>query len=692
MRWGIMVMQLKTSAVNRGILINDLRRFSWISAVYLLGLLAAVPLRLYMLYSRDEQVTLNGVSTYLRVLDYSGSLQFALLAVVPVLTGLLLFRYLQSGQASDMEHALPIKRATLLNTHVLAGGMILIIPLAITALAAWITVSVLNIHQVPAAAIFTWLGQGLLFTGLFFMTTVAVGMFTGMTSLQGFLTYIFLILPTGLYWLLINNVHMHLYGFPFDYYYADRGTSFSPLLKMEQAFSEPLTLGLVLLYLFLILFLYCAARYMYRQRHLERGGSAVTFDILAQLLKYGVVFCSMLLAGGYFFRSQGSMAWAYFGYFTGSLLAYLLMEILLEKSLYIFQPRRFKGLGAYALAVVLLLAAVNGDVLGYEKRLPPGSEVESIYLSRSFYHWQVNALPHAPTRPVVYDPGSVYPYYSEYDEPMLPLFKEPANLAAIHELHRSIINRRDQADRPLHRYDPAREVVCLAYQLRDGSEIFRQYYINRHMYAAQLKPIYESREYKRLNYPVLRMAPEEVRLLEIHSYDGNKRLVISRPDLISPAIQALQQDVAEQSYEDMVSGRSPWATVRAYLDPPQSFSLSWRKSYRHFERYLQETDQYHQARLLPGEDIRLALVQRRTDAEPPAFPSGYPDLEELARQPGVITVKDPQELEQCLRSYSGSREDGYAYYIVFLLDDHRPIEGSFTEADAPAFIKERFRS
>lgn len=689
MKWGIMVMKSTTSIFNKGILQNDLRRFFWLGIIYLLGMLAAVPLQIFMIFNRSDQSTLNGLPTYLRVLDGSSSFQFLLLVVMPVLTGLLLFRYLQVSKSSDMEHALPIKRAALFNTHILSGNILLLTPLIVTALVTWLTVAGLGLESVNTRAILTWLGTSLLFNLLFFMTTAAVGIFTGMTALQGVLTYILLLLPTGLSILLLQNLNMFIYGFAYDHYYSSSVKSLSPLLRLESAFSHPLPAGMVTLYLLLIAALHILGRYMYQQRPLEKVGNAVVFEVLGQVLKYGVVFCVMLLAGGYFYDAQGSISWVYFGYLLGSLLAYILMEVLLDKSLNIFQWRRFKGYGFYALLIILLVTILNFDVMGYEKRGPELSEVQSIYMDYSFFALDNrNAI----LAQSVYDPQSAYPYDSYEYKRVLPVYTDPDNLADIYALHQAIIKDSGKS-RPVKRgYNPDREQLCLAYELKDGSRLYRQYSIKSKDYAAQLKPIYESPEYKKLHYDILRINPHEAKLIEIDTREGNKQLRISRPELIEQAILALQEDTYQQSYTEMTSRKSSWAQVSIYLDKRQVMYATWPKSFTHFENWLIENEMYDQARLLPDEDIKYALAGKISASKPvPHWEKNALNIEEFAQSPGVITIQEAAELEQCLRSYYYPSNEPSAYFIVFLLKNDRILEGVFPEADTPDFIKERLK-
>ena len=181
-------------------MLNDLKRFSWIGAGYLLALLAIVPLKIFMLYSRTQDLRTNDTTAYLRIFqfDYYSPIQILVLIVVPVLTGLLLFRYLQDSRAADMAHALPVRREALYNTHVVTGIIFLFVPLILTALVSWALVSGLGIDDVKGINILTWLANCLLFNLLFFICSVAVGMVTGMTTMQGVLSYILLFLPSEL--------------------------------------------------------------------------------------------------------------------------------------------------------------------------------------------------------------------------------------------------------------------------------------------------------------------------------------------------------------------------------------------------------------------------------------------------------------------------------------------------------------
>lgn len=674
-------MKSKTSFINTGMLHNDWKRFAWIGAGYLLALLFAVPLQILMLYSRGEEAGINNVSMFLRVFQFD-TLQAMLVIAAPILTGLLLFRYLQDRRAADTAHTLPVRRETCYHTHMAAGLIFLFVPPVLTALVSWALVAGLGIEQIEGTHILTWLSASLLFSLLFFTCSAAVGMITGMTTLQGVLSIILLFLPSGLCVLLLYNLNQYIYGFPYDLYLSQIN-DLSPLIRLTEISRNPLQPGEIFIYLGVSVVLYIVGKNLYLQRHTEMAGNAITFAALRPLFKYSVTFCSMLLAGSYFNAVQDSMAWTYFGYLLGSLLAYILIEILLHKSLYIFHRRHLKGYGIYALVMVVLVGLFHFDWTGYEKRLPALDTVKSIYMDYSFY-------------PLTYRPAAVPPDAQADDyiyTPVKAIFTGQENIARIHALHRQIIaNRSDrEASAPSLSTRYTRN-ICLAYELNGGKWVYRQYNIAEPDYADSLQPIYESGEYKELHNRTLGINPAEVDFIDIEGYGANKRLRLVDPELMAQALAALKKDIYAESYTEMVnlSGKTPWAHVHIHMDH-RSFIQDWKKSYVYFEQWLKDSGNHDRVRLLPGVDINYALLDRppdRNGADRQQKPgAGQLDIQALENKPGVLKITDPAKMEWCLRHYQGNRE-GAAYQVFFALNGGDVLSGFLDAAGAAPFIQE----
>lgn len=688
MKWGIEAMPSKTSFINMGILRNDLKRFAWIGAGYLLALLAMVPLKVFMRYSKAEDFQFFNPSWYLHIfqLDPSTPVQVMVLIIVPVLTGLLLFRYLQDSRAADMVHTLPVKRETLYNTHVVAGIAFLFVPLILTALVSWALVAGLGIEDVNGTDILAWLYTNLLISLLFFICSAAVGMITGMTTMQGVLSIIVLLLPSGLSLLLLQNLSQYIYGFALDHY-IPKIENLSPLIRITEIYRNPLQPGEIAIYLFISIVLYFVGRSLYLRRHLETAGNAITFEVLRPLFKYSVTFCSMLLFGSYFNQVQDSMAWTYFGYLLGSLLAYILIEILLHKSLQVFQWRQIRGYGIYALTIVVLLGLFRFDCTGYEKRLPELSEVKSIYMDDSFY--PLNYVPD--NVPAAYKQANDYEY-----TPVKAIFTDQDNIARIYSLHRQIIAHRPaQKDSFRSKNMRNSKRICLAYELENGKHIYRQYQIATPDYADSLRPIYESREYKELRHAIFNVNPAEVDVIEISGYAINKNLRLTDPELIAQACTVLQSDIYAGTYEEIVNinNKPPWGHVNIQVKS-RSISQEWKKSYINFEQWLKDIGKHDQIRLLPGKDIASAFIDRapavnKQEFERPSSKTSALDIMALQNKPGILKITDPEKLEWCLRHYHGNSEQA-SYQVVFLLNNGGAVSGFFSEADAPPFIKEHF--
>ena len=314
--------------------------------------------------------------------------------------------------------------------------------------------------------------------------------------------------------------------------------------------------------------------------------------------------------------------------------------------------------------------------------------MKSIYMDNSFY-----ALNYVPaTNAQAYGD-------SEYDSPPVKaIFTGKDNIAGIYSLHQKIVaNRLAEKESFLSkRTKDNSERICLAYELKNGSHIYRQYIIAAPDYTDSLKPIYESQEYKELHNRILSINPVDVDMIEINAREAYRNVRIVDPELIEQSVDVLQCDVYDETYEERATMKQgpPWADITVCLKNHRKFSLSWKKSYINFEQWLKENGKYNQARLLPGEDITSAIVDRmpnlnKQDPDKRPVIITQEAILELEEKPGILKITDPEKLELCLRYYNVNSEQA-AYKVVFLLNNGGTFSGFFFETDAPAFIKEYF--
>lgn len=361
-----------------------------------------------------------------------------------------------------------------------------------------------------------------------------------------------------------------------------------------------------------------------------------------------------------------------------------------------------KGYGVYALIVIACIGVLRLDFTGYEKRMPELAEIESVYMDNAFY--PLSYLNKGQTRLIGgnQDAGMV----SAPLEMPLPIYTQAENIAGVYALHQKIVNNRAVEKTAMQdRYSiitGARKSFYLVYNLKNGSRMYRQYRINPSDYAQQLKPIYESGEYRIFHHAIMGVNPSEIKMMEINPPKTNKSVRIVDQKLIRQAVAALQSDIMKQTYEELVVQRPGWALVHIILENNKTTVFEWKKSYVNFEQWLKSINEYNNARLNARDDLRYAVVTKQAGAgkeemetykRNQMFPQKF--LINAENTPGHLKISDPEMLEICLRQYSQytvTYPYPQPYNVVFLLKNGDSFIGGFTEADAPSFVKEHFAS
>ena len=390
----------------------------------------------------------------------------------------------------------------------------------------------------------------------------------------------------------------------------------------------------------------------------------------------------MLLLGAYIYNRTGGLGWLFFAYLLGSLLAYLLVVILFKKSIYVFDFKNFKGYGIFAIAMVVMIAALHFDIIGFEKKVPAVGEIDCVYMDYSF-----GALTYMPSR-FAHNSDNAIPYPATK-----PIYKDGENVEIIQALHQSIISNRKQDKTALAnnraRYE-AYENVSLAYTLKNGAHIYRQYTISPDKYRDNLAALYESQEYKNYHHNILRVNAADVNLIEIQASQINRIVNISDPEQIQAAVKILQDEVLHQSYAEMTDSREAWAHISVYTNDRHVIYLSWCKSFADFDNWLKTDSRYSLARINAERDLSHAIIIKNI-REPEKKEAVRSDtarsdqtLSEWENTPGNFKISDPHQLEECLQKYV--RDDKQEYQILFVLKEGGMFTGFLAKDDLPESI------
>jgi len=691
-------MKLKTSFFNEGFLFNDFRKYSWVAVFYTLALVFVIPINIIMILSNDY---INKSVLKDLFLLSNQEIQSILILTVPVVLAMLIFRYLQVQISADSLHSLPVPRSIIYRSHILTGVVLLILPILVTGMIAICLNLLLDLgNYYSINDVFSWLSITILMNLTIFLTCVFVGMLVGISAVQGILTYILLIFPAGITILLTTNLEFFVYGFKFNFeYQLDK---LSPIPRVLQGFNpineRQMGGGEILVYSVICLVLLFLAEYLYKQRNLENANQSIVFAKLRNIFKYGVTFCTMLLGGLYFQETQQTTAWVVFGYLIGSLTGYVVAEIILKKSLGFFREvKNFKGYAVFGAVMLVLMLGISFDLTGYEKRLPPLVEVQQVYFSDNFYN------------------------YNDLKKDQMGFFSEPNNVQNIYQLHQKLV--KDKNSNYLPKSQKPRRDAIFIYQLSDGSTMTRGYEITYDEYARYLKPIYEANEYKQTHYDIMQVNPDDVEKITLRpntNTDTYKEAVILNPVEIKEAIEVMQQDVLNKTYEQMTERKEPWANISILIasnklnnypklaeavqeyNGDQHLNASWDKSDALLEKWLKEKGYYQKARILP-EEIVYAVVEkiesreqweekRKTGFETETRNSSADNIERFE-------IRDKSQIETCLREYryQGLLGDYFTqntegYLIGFYGGDKRAFAyGCFVDNNVPDFIKEHFK-
>lgn len=619
-------MKLKTSLFSKGLIISDLKRFWWVSALYTLALFFSVPFNHYIqsfnILDNREWLT----RTIIKDLTFIDGPSQAFLVFVPIVIVALVFRFMQKSRSASLYHSLPFTRATLYFTGVISALILFIAPLVVTTIVMLLLnwLSYLSVIY-SVKLIFTWLLYSLLFGLLFLSMGIFVAMFTGNSIAQLAFVYILNFLPRFLVEFVRMNLRELLFGF--DTY---SNVNFYKKMPMEMLFriaSGDLTQALVTVYIIATVALFMGGLYAFKLRRPETAGDIITFRPIRPIFIYGATTCATLLGGSYFLDIAGQASvFGIFGYFVSSVISYAVVQMITNKSFKI--QHTYKGYLGFALVLVIFALGIKFDIAGYENKVPDPGDVEEVYMGYNLYWWQNKDKPD---------------FKSEnYGNEIVGVYTEPKNIENVTRLHKLILDNR----KGVGNYE------YIAYKLKSGKQIVRKYPIDTELYAFALGPIYESLEYKENRFPILGQEPNDIKYIEISDTRAMKN-----PNIISDKLQlkefkaAIIKDIKNLSYQDLAydSQRALLINITDVKDRVITYML--RSSYKNTIQWLQKEGIYSEILLKP-ESVHSVRLENYS-----YYTEGYVDTE-IDGNPKKVEITDRKVIQELIDL---SLDNNYSY-------------------------------
>ncbi len=677
-------MRYKTLFFNKSILFEDLKRYWGLAVLYFLALFFTGPMQIML---RLSNTTNNNTYIVKRFLEIRGSeIQILYSIVFSIILAMLIFRYLHQNKSATMMHAFPITRQELFHSHNITGFILLTLPILLNALILVTLMFVYNDGSELFTKVYTssniliWLGKTVVVDIVIYLIAVFTAMITGISLIQGILSFIFLFLPMGLVSLLLMNFDQLIYGFTVNQNLLE-GYVIKAIPLTAMLDNVAMNIGIVTWYIILSLVLYISGYHFYNKRQLESASDPIVFNILKPIFKYGVTFCAMVLGGAYFYSIKRYEIWLYIGYIIGGYLGYLIAEMLIQKSIWVF--KNIKGLAVYLMVIFIIFMGINFDVFGYEKRIPDLDNVENAYYGYSLYG-----------------------YWNE-DEKGL---EDSENIKNIQKLHEELIRNKEIFSK-INENQQTRN-IGIAYELKNGKVVAREYsvpieFIERNNTIGK---IYESKEYKINHYEIFNLDESIIDYAELYSYDvpiPNKNIKLIDIDEINEMIEIIKLDILDETYEEYIDDTKPWANIRfqykkaedltgiedkeEYMEKVENrISVSWKRSYSHLSKWLKDKGYYERVRLMP-EEINYIVVQEIDKDMAEKEIHRTIDISEFSKSKKRIEIKDKDKIEEILWKYEENWPENKKYIIGFYLNNGNDFIGWLEEENTPEYIKDSLK-
>lgn len=672
-------------SISKPLIVENLRRFWAIPALAFLVYFLSGVFPILMSYSH-----LNDISSYIRM-SLSNQQPFYMFAhlMFPIMAAVVIYKYLQGVSSVSVMHSMPFTRAKLYNSGFLTGLILIAAPILVNGLILLaISKPVYNqygtetgmvtdtVNLFARADILNWIWVSLIIAFVVFAVSVFAGLVTG-NSLMHFATAIwFNFLIPALYAVFIAYFSHYLYGFDTSGNWAEFGMRISPFLNAIQN-AGVFGAGSTIYYILSFLILCGISSFLYQKRKLEHATDSLAFGFMEPIICYLIAFLGMTLLGFYFQVLGQSEIYMYAGLAAGTLIFFIIGQMIVKKTPRIYNMSSLKSLGIYSLIAVLFLLGLNFDVTGFEKRIPDQGKIDNFTVREDFTLGnRLNMYYY-----------SNYSLYKDTGDKEGFLLNEPDNITAVRELHRSLIANKERFE---NLQNVSMSNLYLRYNSDDTFPMTRRYLVDYDFFrnSKEFKVIYESKEFKEyfapgnLNY---------VGLTDIYlssDIPNRETIEIDNENDMQVFMSCLDQDFKAQSFEDMVSLKRVYATANinfTYRDknsetpnrllnnsvtyritPNWTNTIRWLEEHGYGGRFDHDVSEI--------DSIEIYHYYQAADAGPFPAPFEADRVTQVSPELKSLKVTEPDRIEHLLKTYETQNINYNDYYYgVIVYKDGGPI-------------------
>ena len=495
-----------------------------------------------------------------------------LLIFVPLVAACVMMSFLHKGNRAFALHSQPYSKSRLFNSQILTGWLMCVLPLLVmSALYLLLMKDVLpdtssSLYRVndysmnaenvyTARAVLGWLGDSLVIVTFFYGMFVFAGSLVGTGVMQLLISGVFFMIVPATLFIINEFCDTFLLGYVgMSDFMQNLMLEANPLIRKLAYWNQGAGIALEMKYLGAAIIMLVLARFAYGKAKLEKVGDSMIFRLTEEIITYLITFIGMTAFGWILYGITDSRkSMLVLGMAVGALVTFLIVKIVIAKSIKIFSRQNLISLCVYIVIAAVFTGFTVFDLGGFSKRLPDENKIQSVSLSNS-------TLWYASSPTYMYGGNG----YSLGQNPVLST--DPEVISAMYELEKYIVEKDlftslqvtiedSDSDEP----EPIRESVTFEYKMKNGSNFRRGYYFNLDEESkALINRVVTSEDWKayfsgadKINLSGFESATLEAYSLSADYYaDEQEKISISRED-VEKLVAARDEDFKAMDYYDM---------------------------------------------------------------------------------------------------------------------------------------------
>lgn len=437
-----------------------------------------------------------------------------LLVAVPLIASMLMMGYLHNPVKALAVHAQPFSRNKIFCSHAVTGWFMCIAPLIPMTLLYIIVAS-------RGTQPLYWLAMSVIIITFFYGLFTLAGALVGTTVMHLLLSGVFFGIVPLVVWIAMMYCEGFLPGF---YSMPDGVVNFmswsNPLLAMlmEGNGTEDYTGLQIAGYIIAGIVMLVLAFAAYSRARLEHVGDSMLYRVIEEIITWAIVFVGMAAFGYFFFEAvDSSRIMLLAGMIFGTLLTFVVVKIILARSVKIISRQNFVSLGVFVILAALFTGVTVYDITGFAKKVPLQEDIASV--SRYTFEFYGNRF-----------------HYSNFEDGFLPddnyRLNDPETIAKVIELHKYIIENHmydfDNYDGGVEVYDYDGNITKISnlymtydYTLKNGKYMQRRFEVKLDQNIADmLNGIITSKEFMDEGNLSEKIKAENVSYIQLHTYDS----------------------------------------------------------------------------------------------------------------------------------------------------------------------------